>query len=239
MTSFIIKLIAIVSMTLDHVGNLILRRFTFLNILGRIAFPLFAFQTCLGYENTKNLKKYIIRLLIFGLISEIPYYLMINSFSNQAIAINVLFTMLAGIIAMYIWDMKLDKKKEKYDKLFILAKLITIIGILLIVELLHFDYGAGGVLLILLTHILYNKGKYKHLFYIISFILFAIIKHTQYIGLLETKIIISLILFTVISLLIILLYNKKSGPNKFKYLFYAYYPLHITILLIMSRFMFL
>ena len=75
MSSFAIKLIAIITMFCDHFGDAILGRFSILNIIGRIAFPLFCFQIVIGYKHTKNINKYIIRLLLFGIISQIPFSL--------------------------------------------------------------------------------------------------------------------------------------------------------------------
>ena len=59
MSSFVIKLIAIITMLCDHSGDAIIGHFSILNIIGRIAFPLFCFQIVVGYKHTKNVKKYL------------------------------------------------------------------------------------------------------------------------------------------------------------------------------------
>lgn len=70
MSSFVIKLIAIITMLCDHSGDAILGRFSFLNVIGRIAFPLFCFQIVIGYKHTKNVNKYFLRLFIWYYISN-------------------------------------------------------------------------------------------------------------------------------------------------------------------------
>ena len=83
MSSFILKLIAIFSMTCDHISYLIFGRFSFLNYIGRFAFPIFAYQITEGYIHTSNLKKYFLRLLVFALISQIPFMLFLSIVSPR------------------------------------------------------------------------------------------------------------------------------------------------------------
>ena len=66
-------MIAIVSMVFDHTGYILFKNFSWMNYIGRLAFPIFAFQLTEGYSYTKNLKKYFLRLFIFAIISQIPY----------------------------------------------------------------------------------------------------------------------------------------------------------------------
>ena len=56
MTSFVLKVIAMITMVIDHLGNAWLKHTTEMNVIGRIAFPIFAFQISEGYTHTKNLK---------------------------------------------------------------------------------------------------------------------------------------------------------------------------------------
>ena len=80
MSSFIIKLIAIITMICDHCSDTFIGHISFLNIIGRIAFPLFCFQLVIGYKHTKDVKKYLTRLIIFGIISQIPFGLFLYNF---------------------------------------------------------------------------------------------------------------------------------------------------------------
>ncbi|MBM4401203.1 MAG: hypothetical protein FJ045_04550, partial [Crenarchaeota archaeon] len=71
----ILKVTAIVTMTMDHIGDILYPGTLFLHIIGRLAFPLFAYLIALGIESTKKPKKYMMTLLSFALISQIPYFL--------------------------------------------------------------------------------------------------------------------------------------------------------------------
>ena len=104
MSSFVIKLIAIITMLCDHSGDAIIGHFSILNIIGRIAFPLFCFQIVIGYKHTKNVKKYLLRLFIFGFISQIPFGLFTYSYLGRFDLLNVYFTLALGLLAIYIFD---------------------------------------------------------------------------------------------------------------------------------------
>lgn len=206
----------------DHIGDSILGRFSFLNLIGRISFPIFAFQTMQGYINTKNLKKHMIKLLIFACISQIPFMLFLSTFTTN-IYLNVLFTFLLGICALYIYD-KCNNK--------VLGFLFVII-ISIIAYFIKVDYGAFGILLIFVFYFFYKNNNIKHnkLLMSISIVLLCVIHYLPNIfkspSLICTYL--SLITFTSLSLIFILFYNNKEGP-KLKYFFYIFYPLHLLIL---------
>ena len=83
MSAFGLKIIAIITMIIDHLGYAIFGEFSFFNYIGRIAFPIFAFQISEGYIHTKNLKKYFLRLFLFAIISQIPFMLFHSIISDQ------------------------------------------------------------------------------------------------------------------------------------------------------------
>ena len=83
MSSFILKLIAMVTMFIDHLGDTCFKQVTAMNVIGRIAFPIFAFQISEGYIHTKNLTKYFLRLFLFAFISQIPFMLFLSLFSDS------------------------------------------------------------------------------------------------------------------------------------------------------------
>ena len=73
MSAFVLKMIAMITMFIDHLGYVVHNgSISWFNYIGRFAFPIFAFQLTIGYINTKDLKKYLIRLLSFAFISQIP-----------------------------------------------------------------------------------------------------------------------------------------------------------------------
>ena len=83
MTSFILKCIAMISMLIDHTSVAYFGQTTLFNVIGRIAFPIFAFQISEGYIHTKNLKKYLLRLFCFAIISQVPFMLFDSMFTNN------------------------------------------------------------------------------------------------------------------------------------------------------------
>ena len=104
MNAFHLKIIAVISMLFDHVGYFLNSgNFTFANYLGRLAFPIFAFQISEGYIHTKNLKKYLSRLGIFALISQIPFMLFEYSIGFDY-TLNIFF------IALY-WKLAFAKEE--------------------------------------------------------------------------------------------------------------------------------
>lgn len=230
MSSFVLKIIAMLSMLCDHLGSGIIGRYTVLNLIGRMSFPIFAFQISQSYIHTSNLKKFLIRLLLFACISQLPFMLFLSTFSDLFL-LNIFFTMLLGVIAMIA-----------YDK--IPNKFIGILVVLLICglgQIVHVDYYAFGVGAIFLFYFFTklsmqeNITKNKKVFYRVCmcllFIILVILKYLEYF--IEYPLLIDkfakLAIFTCLPLVFILQYNGKEGP-KMKYLFYVFYPLHLLII---------
>lgn len=205
MPSSVLQIIAMIAMCIDHVayiqtyGN---AHVIFLNYIGRIAFPIFCFQIALGYKKTKDLGKYIIRLLVIAGISQIPYFLFFNQVVLMKSGLNVIFTLLFGIIAILIYDFTIENNKEnkkkikintglnfgeKYKNLSITALIglfmLKIAGIGLICYLaqaLELEYGAIGVVLVLAMFALYpfkedNLNKMIKFIKIFSFMIIVFI----------------------------------------------------------------
>ncbi len=112
MSAFILKIIAVISMTCDHLSYLIFRQFSFLNYIGRIAFPIFAYQITEGYIHTHSLKNYFLRLFVFALISQVPFMLFTSMYSTS-IHLNIFFTLILGLISIFIYEFL---NNLKYDK---------------------------------------------------------------------------------------------------------------------------
>lgn len=222
MSSFVIKLIAIISMLLDHSSDVLIGHLSVLNMIGRIAFPLFAWQLSIGYNHTHSRKKYAIRLIGFALISQIPFSFFSHIISGTYFNLNIFFTLFMGLCAITVFDLKCNK-----NLLTLLIKIIMIAGLACIGQALKMDYGAYGILLIVAIHC-YNKYKNK-LWLISSFIIWILLTYIPFINTISYPYLIALSVFSIIPIIIILLYNGKKGPS-FKYFFYAFYPLHIAIL---------
>ena len=215
MSSFVLKIIAIITMFIDHIGYAIFGKFSFFNYIGRIAFPIFAFQISEGYMHTKNLKKYFLRLFIFAIVSQIPFMLFCKIISND-FSLNIFFTLLLGLISIYIYD------KSKYKIVGIISAVL--IGIL--ANFSHCDYGFYGVAIIFLFYVFKNDFMKSSIAFMISTAikyLIPIIKYGFH------NIYIYLLICTFLPIIFISLYNGKKGKDT-KYLLYLFYPIHLLLI---------
>ncbi len=215
MSSFVLKIIAIVSMFIDHIGYAIYGNFSYFNYIGRIAFPIFAFQISEGYIHTRNLKRYFFRLFIFAFISQIPFMLFHSIFSTS-FSLNIFFTLLLGLTCIFIYD------KSKYK--FIAIALSILIG--LIAEYTKCDYGFYGVAIILIFYIFKNNFINASIFFIIATAIKYLIPIIQY-GF--NNVYSYLFICTIIPMLFISTYNGKKGKDT-KYLLYLFYPIHLLLI---------
>ncbi|MBQ7006155.1 MAG: hypothetical protein IJN68_06980 [Clostridia bacterium] len=117
LTSNMLRTIAIVLMLSDHIWATAMSFGNWMTYIGRMAFPIFAFQIAEGFFHTSNFKKYALRLLGFALITEIPFNLFYSSRWFNPYHQNVLFTLLLGLLAISV----IDKVRKKFT-----AKTVTL-----------------------------------------------------------------------------------------------------------------
>lgn len=129
------------TMLIDHIGALFYQDEGIFRVIGRLAFPIYAFSTYLGYKYTRNMKRYTYRLLLLAIISQIPYML---AFST--LHLNVIWTLLSSLLVLQL----LDKFQSGISK----ALIIIIFG--LFMELSTMDYGIYGLFLVLIFR--YTEG---------------------------------------------------------------------------------
>lgn len=212
-----LKIIAIVTMLLDHIGASTLETYMdsypegfkewrqcylILRMIGRVAFPIFIFLLIEGFHHTSNRWKYAKNLLIFGFLSEIPFDLAFFGTVFYWGYQNVMFTLLLGFIAIWVDD------KVKGENLWYIKSGLCFLICGVIAKFGHTDYGFFGVLAI---YTLYQVRKYKGAFNITGILLFAW-EITAPIAFLFTS-----------------LYNGKRGLS-LKYFFYLFYPVHLLLL---------
>lgn len=235
LNTFVLKLIAIVSMTIDHVGvglgtdfnqekgTLFLSGFMshatyeMFRCIGRIAFPIFCYLIAQGLLYTRNVKRYAGRLLVFAIISQVPFSLMTNKtpFLLQG-DLNVYFTLFIGLIVIAaIRHLKSCQTESNQIQLSACCLFIALLGAWL-ADLMGTDYGSFGVILILVFYLL-NQNPL-----LCSAVVFCLTFFTY--GGLER--------YAVLALIPIMLHNHKKGPSM-KYFFYAYYPVHMLIIYIL------
>lgn len=219
MSNFVLKIIAIITMLIDHLGYAIYGKFSSFNYIGRLAFPIFAFGISEGYIHTKSKKNYLMRLFLFALASQVPFMLFRSIFAT-GIVLNIFFTLLLGLIAIIGYE----QCKNKYIGLLLVACLA------LTADKLKMDYGYFGILTIFIFHIFKNKKLLMNL----SFIGLCILKYLpQFIKYNFYFPYLLLCLCTALSLIFINIYNGKKGTDT-KYLLYGFYPAHLILLYVFN-----
>lgn len=215
MSSFVLKVLGILTMTIDHVGVLFYPKILIFRIIGRLAFPIFAFLISEGYRKTSDITDYIGRMLLFAFFSQLAFDI---AFSTSSL--NILFTFTLALYAIYVYE-----KKERLSLVFIIA---------LAAELLHTDYGAYGVLLVFIFHKFHDNFKemvkYTTLItlaYVLNNIMAVYPNIYSYNF--DFFLRYGFQLFALPSLVFIYFYNQKRGPST-KYLFYVFYPGHMLFL---------
>lgn len=249
MTILTIKIIACISMLIDHLQYAVpfIREHTVLKCLGRLSFPLFAFGLVEGYVHTSDLKKYVKRLFIFGIISQIPFMYFRSLVDNINIEkvkmLNIMFTLLLGLAAIYSYDKSTNKILGFFGSI-----VIVVLG-----EVFHVDYGWYGVASCLVIFMFRGKNIKLTISYIalvIAFYIERIISATIEKGL-EFKDISAMILYYIRCLnkniysiivacstvAIMILYNGQKGKsnNFLKYFFYVFYPMQCIAVFIIYQ----
>ena len=203
LNTFTLKMIAIVSMLIDHIGYVLFPGVTILRVIGRIAFPIFIYVLAEGFVYTRDVKKYLMRLGLFALLSEVPYDLAtrgtILEFSHQ----NVFFTLFLAVLVLHLMSQAQN----------IIIKYGVVVAGLLLCRLLHTDYSSIGILLVVVFW-LFRERKVEKLL-IIGLIFIGLTGGLQ--------------LYALLALPLIAFHNGEQGP-KMKTFFYLFYPAHLLIL---------
>lgn len=239
LTALHLKIIACACMLCDHMWSTVIPGNNWLTCVGRIAFPIFAFQVVEGFFHTSDFKKYLGRMLIFALISEIPFNLMVEGSPINPFHQNVMFTFCLSLLCM----MLLEKAKKKGRAVFILST----IGVFIVSFILGFvtfvDYFGYGIWMVLLFYLTHEKRfgwifQLAGMLYINCFMIGGLVYNIPVFGLTlefpEQG-------FAMFALIPIWLYSGKSGirSKAVKYACYIFYPAHMLILFLVSRIMLL
>lgn len=234
LNAFQLKIIACFTMLLDHIAYMIIYNgmlygydvelfnavikqpeaqqilivYKVLRCIGRISFPIFSFLLVEGFVNTRNFNKYLFRMVLCAIISEIPFNLVTGNSIRNIQAQNVLFTLAIGLICMHLCE------KLKHNSIANIIKLlIFFVGAFLCYQF-NTDYKYFGIALIFVFYFFRDD---KLLMYIFAAVI-CILESKNFYG------------TAIFSLVFISFYNYKRGPDKLKYFFYFFYPVHLLIL---------
>lgn len=208
--SFTLKMIAIITMVIDHVGYIFFPEDMVFRAIGRIAFPIFCFLIVEGFHYTRSHTNYLIRLCVFAILSEVPFDLAFFGTVMDWCHQNVFLTLAFGLATIFC----LEEMNTK--------KIFAIPFVLLFAAsyFVHCDYGIGGVLLICMFY-LTRETPWMRL------ILTALILYVFF-GAFE--------LYGLIAMVFIAFYNGRRGPQV-KMLFYWFYPVHLFILYAIAHYL--
>lgn len=240
MSIFWIKIIAMITMLIDHAGAVdMFPGWEFCRMIGRVAFPLYAFMLAQGFLHTRSRWRYLIRLLAFALVSQPIYTWCMNGIWWKWDHLNILFTLSAGLCAMWLLDLarRVAQKRGKAWWLWGLLLCIGCCATVWIAETLHMDYGWEGMLLLLLFYVF---AQQKWAWCPIS-MLFAF--RNQLLTGAWDEPVYQRSIFGGLAFIPLVFYNGQPGPkpkNKglsalLKYGFYVFYPLHLLVLALIFR----
>lgn len=209
-----LKIIALLTMTIDHVGAYLLPQYLILRIIGRIALPIFAFKIAEGCRYTKNRTKYLGLMLGISLLMQSVYFVVMKSLE---MCIFVTFSLSISLI--YVIDYA-RKRKGISGAALIISGVCVVYAITRLlpgrVSGFSVDYGFWGVMLPVFIYMSSDRwGKLA----LTALGLFFLVRSHGYIQ-----------LYAYMALPLLALYDGSRGKWNMKYLFYIYYPLHLVII---------
>lgn len=231
LTTFALKIIALIAMTIDHTGHVIGTDryngmvflsgiipediYLILRAIGRMAFPIYCYLIVEGFFHTRSVTKYSLRLFIFALISQVPYSLASSKELLDFKHPNVFFTLTLGLICVAAIDkcIEIFKESDKPNAVILIPGALITLLLMYVADKINTDYGILGIIIIVSFYLF--KDKYIYLFIVIGCATNVLEPGIQ--------------MLSLFSLIPIFLHNHKKGPG-LKYLFYIYYPAHLLVL---------
>lgn len=208
-----IKIIAVVSMTIDHIGGAFFPQYPAFRWIGRIAFPLFCYCLTVGMMYTGDIKKYLFRLGAFAVISQPFWILAFNSddITGNIFNLNIFFTLIVSLLGACGF-------KERKWWLFILA--------LILLNVINFDYAMTGLILILIFYLCRNKPWLGAVVYTLTYLPALNGNMADPLALKIGGHAIGFEIFALLALPFIYI-QTNSGLKIPKWFFYIYYPAHL------------
>lgn len=209
-----LKLIALVTMTVDHAGMILFPRIMWLRIIGRLAFPIFAYMIAEGCRHTRSMGKYLGTMALLALGCQIVDYLEQGSLYQSIL---VTFSLSIGLI----WLLQIAEKKR--NALWIILCALGFAGVYCFCQVLpgvlsgtdfHVDYGFLGVLVPVAVYLGRKKWQRLLLFALALGVLCYHLAGVQW--------------YCLLAVPLVALYNGQRGRRNMKWLFYIYYPAHLA-----------
>ena len=209
-----LKWIAVISMLVDHVGYIFFPQLVWLRLIGRLAFPIYAFCLAEGYLHTSDFWSYFLRMLLLACLSELPFDLAFFGTAVETGHQNVFFTLAISLLFLRILD--------KYESRPLFCA-VGFVALGAVAELLHTDYGVGGLLMVFSFYLILKKNQKllgTGIFALTNLLGFYV--WTQWAALL--------------ALIPLGLYDGRPAKRKQRF-FYWIYPLHLVVLWIAAKYL--
>lgn len=231
-TSMSLHIAAMLLMLCDHLWATVVPGNNWLTCIGRIAFPIFAFLIVEGYFHTKNFKKYILRLLIFALLSEIPFDLVVGGALFYPFHQNVLWSFLISLGLIHLNERARHTGKWS---LRVLTAVLTVLPGCVVGLLTMVDYYHAGILTVLAFYFFRGRNWWNFPLQLLSlaYINLELLGGLGYeLSLFGQNFFFPQQGFALLALIPIWLYRGQQGPHNkpLQFLYYAFYPLHLLIL---------
>lgn len=223
-----LKWIAVISMLIDHTAEVLINHnaaltdpiwaqiYVLMRGIGRIAFPIYAFLLVEGFLHTRDVKKYLVRMLTFAVVSEIPFDLAVFHTPFYWGYQNVFFTLFLGLLAL-AGENVVHQSSGMFAGAGLWKQAFVLILCVGTAQLINCDYGAFGVFFIILLYMTRYDKKTQTILGAISLI-------WELPG--------------ILAFIPIRLYNGTRGRCGNRYFFYAFYPAHLLALWVAGRFIF-
>lgn len=218
--AFTLKMIAIIAMLMDHISYIFLPEQIWMRVIGKLTFPIMAFFIVQGYHHTRDVKRYVLRLLIAAAISAVPFGMAFGHWINAG---NVMLTLALGLIALWVMDHV--QSQGKRVALIVLLCTLSIFG----------DWQIVGVPIIISFGMAYKQGKLYNTTTLAMFAVLFINGIASAIAAPQTALWIRLLMplayggAGVFALPLLKRYNGQRGTDA-RWLFYGFYPVHLAIL---------
>lgn len=239
MSAFWLKMIAALTMLVDHTGMILFPKTEIFRIIGRLAFPIYAYFIAEGFRYTRDRRRYMLRIFLLGLVCQIVY-----TFAAMELYINVLLVFSLSLIVMmcaegvkraargednFAREMIKRLAKTQADKkseiiISVATAAAAVLAVAWFCSAVEVDYGFWGVMLPVFAFIFDEKYPRLALF---SLGLFILCVHYYSGGLIIQY-------YSLISIPLLLCYNGSRGKIRMKYFFYVFYPAHLLILYLIS-----
>lgn len=236
LSSNALKIIACACMVTDHAGIVFMGNNCIMRAVGRLAFPIFAFLLVQGLLHTSNVRRYLLRLGIFALVSELPFDLAMHDTIWYPEAQNIFFTLTVGLFAIYALESRDSIGRWRVE---------IALAAALLAEFLRFDYGMAGVGIIIMFY-LFDKerssisgkdgGDMVHacpgadartgLYYSwkqnLEIVVLSSLVYILCLGMNQ--------MYALLAMIPVNMYSGERGRMKLKHFFYLFYPLHLLLI---------